>query len=446
MTNGSVIRFKTALTLVLMLPFIFTRLAAADNIAALGFSDAVNLAWQRNLSSLLAQEKISEAKGSAMSLYAELWPQITADASQQNETTNLAGLGFEKSPFPGFPLLIGPFGAFDARLRLVQNLLDFKKLNDAAAGRAKVRLAKLEQALSKPDVAEQAALAYVDAQRASQAVDAAKSDLDLAQNLFRLAEDEHGVGLAHGVDVARAKTRVAEENYKVAQAHLDEQRSALLLKRIIGLPLDSETVLTDALRYFPQDQISTQTAISQAMGARVEIAVAKEELHLNRLEAQALEGGLLPSISAEADYGESGTDPSKNVYHTREVGAFVSLPLFNGEIYGRIKEARSRERQSRLMLSDLILEVEKEVRLAMDELSASIDQVNAADDSLALAQQELSMAKDRFQSGVADNLEVLSAQTSLENARQNHVAALAFYNRSRIFLAAALGQMDNFKL
>jgi outer membrane protein TolC len=55
------------------------------------------------------------------------------------------------------------------------------------------------------------------------------------------------------------------------------------------------------------------------------------------------------------------------------------------------------------------------------------------------------MARDRFRAGVADNLEVTTAQTSLANARETQVTALAAYNAARVNLAAAMGRAETFR-
>jgi outer membrane protein len=46
---------------------------------------------------------------------------------------------------------------------------------------------------------------------------------------------------------------------------------------------------------------------------------------------------------------------------------------------------------------------------------------------------------------VADNLEVINAQTSLADARDAQVMALAQYNAARLNLAAALGRAESFR-
>jgi len=78
-------------------------------------------------------------------------------------------------------------------------------------------------------------------------------------------------------------------------------------------------------------------------------------------------------------------------------------------------------------------------------LKTTVEQVRAADDGVNLALRELEMARDRFSAGVADNLEVINAQTSLADARDAQVMALAQYNAARLNLAAALGRAESFR-
>ena len=64
------------------------------------------------------------------------------------------------------------------------------------------------------------------------------------------------------------------------------------------------------------------------------------------------------------------------------------------------------------------------MRLALTTLRTAAVQLRAADESVMRAQRS-SNVRDRFQAGVGDNLEVVSAQTSLANARDAQVTALA---------------------
>jgi outer membrane protein TolC len=55
----------------------------------------------------------------------------------------------------------------------------------------------------------------------------------------------------------------------------------------------------------------------------------------------------------------------------------------------------------------------------------------------------VTQARDRFQAGVANNIEVVTAQNELSRASDNQIAALYRYNQARADLAHATGQMES---
>ena len=68
--------------------------------------------------------------------------------------------------------------------------------------------------------------------------------------------------------------------------------------------------------------------------------------------------------------------------------------------------------------------------------------MNVANLGVDLAKQEVGQARDRFQAGVANNIEVITAQDELARASDNQIAALYRYNQSRADLAHSVGQME----
>ncbi len=90
-------------------------------------------------------------------------------------------------------------------------------------------------------------------------------------------------------------------------------------------------------------------------------------------------------------------------------------------------------------------EIERDVRVSLANLKTRENQVAAARQTVALAERELELSQDRFLNGVADNIEVVNAQTALENARQSLVSSTAHFNVARLNLAVALGHAESFR-
>jgi outer membrane protein len=415
--------------------------------AALSFEDAIQLAIENNLATLLAHERRNEARGNKQQSLAPLMPNISGVAYQASLTENLVALGFQPGVIPGFnSTFLGPFKNFDARVLLRQSVFDLSAIRNYQAGRAGVRVAELQEGLAREQVASSTGLIYLEALRAERAVSAAQANVELAQALLQLAQDRRNAGVATGVDVTRAQTRLAEQQTGLAQAQTTSEQARLSLQRVVGLPLGSPLVLTDQLRFIEEPLPSVDTAVSQASHDRREIQVAEEQTRQSELERKAASAEYLPSVEVVGDYGPSGITPKSFDLPTRRVAVQLNVPIFNGGLtQGRLTAAASRQRQTELELSNIRGQVEEDVRLALTTLRTAAVQVRAADESVALAERELEMARDRFRAGVGDNLEVVTAQTSLANARDAQVTALAQHNAARLNLAAALGRAETFR-
>jgi outer membrane protein TolC len=413
----------------------------------LSLSDAIDLAIQNNLATLLAQERTREAQGIEKESRAGLLPNISGVAYQANLTVNLAALGFQPGRFPGFTsTFIGPFNNFDARVRLQQMIFSLSAIRNYQAGRAGVRMAEVEEDLAREQVATFTALRYLESLRADRLQVAAQADVELAQALLKLAQDERDAGVATGVDVTRAETRLAQQQLRLAQAQTTLEEARLQLQRVVGLPLGSTVTLTDPLTFTIESLPAIDLAVAQAEKDRPEVRIAAAQVTLNDYERRAARADLLPNVEFLGDYGVSGITPTNTDLPTRRVAAQLNVPIFNGGLtQGRIAVAASRERQSELELNSTRGQVEEDVRLAFSALRTTAEAVRAADKSVELAQRELEMSRDRFRAGVADNLEVISAQTSLADARASQVSALAQYNAARLNLAASLGRAQSFR-
>ena len=90
-------------------------------------------------------------------------------------------------------------------------------------------------------------------------------------------------------------------------------------------------------------------------------------------------------------------------------------------------------------IADLRRGIEQDIRAALLNLETAAEAVDVARQGEDLAQRELKLARDRFRSGVTDNIEVITAQDALARAQENYIAALTQHEDAKISLARALG-------
>jgi outer membrane protein len=147
----------------------------------------------------------------------------------------------------------------------------------------------------------------------------------------------------------------------------------------------------------------------------------------------------IPTLSVFGDYGSSGNAINDSL-PTRAIGFAVRIPVFDGgRRDARRAEAGSQVRQEVIRERDLRAQIELETRTALDSLASAAEQVRTAEEGLVLAENELAQAQRRYKSGVGTSIEVTDAQTRLERARENRIAALFSHNLARIDLSSATG-------
>jgi len=417
--------------------------ASMGAVVNLRLADAVVLALKNHVLTRLAHERVSESMGGQMQTLSDLLPHISAAAYQERVWhENLDALGF-----PGGGVL-GPFNDFDARFILTQKLLDLSAVSRDQAGRAGVEISRFQEEFARQKVVLIATLSYLQALRAYNSLKAAKADYGLARRLLLQAEHQHESGISTGIDVARLETRAAQEKFRLSQSRLFYQEALLGLLRVTGLSFGAKIRLMDSLEALDPSSYDPNGAVLSAKKERIEVKIAEKDLRMQELMTNEASFQYMPKVELETDYGRNGPQINEPKKPSTGQGMIkASMPIFEGGlIQGQIRQAASRREQAKLTLEDTGRQVEEDVRLALRRVVTGRDKVSAARQVVILAKKELGMARDRFSSGVGDNIEVLSAETALAGAKEDAIGALTEYHMARVNLYSALGHVDEFHL
>ena len=409
---------------------------------SLSLSQVLIRAQQNSLLIRVARQQVREAAGRKQQADSDLLPHLSLGGTQMRVfKENLDSLGF-----PGGGNL-GPLNTLDARVQLVQRVFDLSALSRHQAGSVELKIADYEQDLADQQVTLTAAMSYLEVLHTEQRLEAIEKDKALAQQILTLAQHQFDDGIAAKIDVTRAKTRLAEEEYLYQQAQVDLDKAYLQLKRITTLPLGSNLVLTDTLKFFEENVLPLEDAIDTAEGRRIEIKITGQEVQYAKYKMQEARNQYFPQVSFVGDTGRAGSDTTKSTTKVSEIGLQVKMPVFEGgRILGEIKEASGKTQEEEMIRDDTQIQVEEDVRLALKTLNSSKQQVLAAEQTVILATEEVALARNQFASGLSNNLEVITAQTKLAEARETQTAALAQYHLARMNYYSALGNIEDFHL
>ena len=401
----------------------------------LSLRDAMKAAVDENPTVQLFKERITQAEDQAFTQLGALLPNVSARASGARRR-------FFLSAFGGRSVVLDPIDFYEARVALTQNIFSLSLIQKWRAARANVEVSTLDSATTKMDTMATVGLAYLEALRARAAGKARLADVKLNRELLRLAVERKYAGMATSLDVTRAKVQFENEKQRLLVARNEYDRAQLNLLRAIGLSFDVKLVLTDKLTVREVPEQTIEEALQTAMENRVELKAQKKRERLAELSLSSVTMERVPSLTGSGDVGMIGTQ-IPDALTTDNVQLLLSIPIFDGgQREGRISESRSLVRQEAIRTRDIRYQVALEVRDALLTLESTKQQVAVAQEGLRLALEELDLARQRFAVGVATNIEVTDAQTSVAQARDNLIEALFNFNASRVNLARAQGRLD----
>jgi hypothetical protein len=116
---------RLVLTLAIMFGLLQSVLAQSTLPLKLTLQDAIECGLKANLSVLVADSRVAEARGTAERRSSALYPRVRIDTPVTVQTRNLAAQGIS---FQGVPEVVGPFSTYDFRATTDQQIIDLSAL------------------------------------------------------------------------------------------------------------------------------------------------------------------------------------------------------------------------------------------------------------------------------------------------------------------------------
>jgi outer membrane protein len=426
----------------LVLLFALAASASAQETAPLPLTlkDAVRLALQQNPQVILANLNVSQSQQDRQVARSTLLPQVNGNVAETVHRLNLqTAIGFG---FPGFPQHVGPYYVIQGGAEFSAPVFDLTLWNRYRSSKIGTEANRAEELAVREESVMLVVSQYLGAQRAAADVQAGQSRVDLAQALFNQASDLQKNGAGTGIDTLRANVQLQNEKQRLIVARTQLDTSLFALARLLSVDPHRRIELADQVSFFETPAVSAGQTIERAYAGRPELRQIRSEEQRAALELKTAGDERLPKLSLSGAWWEQGLTPGSSI-PVYQYEASVDFPLFTG---GRIQAERAKAeigiRQLRQQEQDLRNRIAMEVKNAIAHLDAARSEVDVARLGIDLARQEVEQARDRFQAGVANNIEVITAQDELSRANDNQIAALYGYNQARADLAYASGQME----
>ncbi|MGD8989387.1 MAG: TolC family protein, partial [Syntrophobacterales bacterium] len=426
----STIRWLLTLVICMALSLLAQKTSAQESPLFLTLQESIEIALERNLEVLVAQEEIEVARQQKKEARTNFLPKFSVEYgyTRPSETeVTFGGVTFENTDKNQWRLI----GTIDQPL-----FTGLANLSTYQLAKLGLDVAKIQLERTRLDIILTVKQAYYGILSAERLLEVAEQSVRQLQEGLRVAESFYRVGLSPKVDVLDAEVRLAEAEREVIRTTNDLQVARARLNTILRQPINTPLEVEDVLSTEPYEK-TFEDSREIALKYRPELLEAEKNVARSKKEITLVKSDYYPTITWSLEYNRRGDDPKVNgsPFTDREnweTGATATWTFFEwGKTRYATNQKRAQLRQAEDILEQVKDDVNLEVKTAYLTLQAAEKAVSVAEKSIVSAEENFRISGERYEEQVATATEVLDAQTRLTRAKANYTTALVAFNVAR---------------
>jgi len=421
----------------------------------------IETALKQNVDVRSAKARTSQASGGALRAWSNVLPSVTGGASYTRvkpdkrssvrslEVFTIDTTGIDTTTYFG-SVSNQKFGSISASLDA--NLFNIPAWSQKRQQDHLRTSAVYGESETRNDVVFRVKQQYFQCVKARRLADVARDSEKLARDEETRSEALFQVGSVARGDVLKARARRATTQLTRIQADNQVNIQRQILKQIIGVELatslDVDTSMDEGTVAVPD----SAAVLSQALRSRPTLASAQASERAARAGLFGARTARVPKVTGSVDVERSRITEDQDYagygslsdehYSTQWSGAVrLSIPFFDGlATEGNLRSAKGSLVESEAARRQLELDVSVEAQQSWLLLKEAVERIAVAREGVASAEEDHKFSKGRYELGAGTYLDLLNAEVSLEQARQQLVEALADARVAEAALERAIGE------
>ncbi len=321
-------------------------------------------------------------------------------------------------------------------------------VNTLKAAKASASAAAHQQVYTRSQVIQNVAVAYYNLLRYLALRDVGAEDRDRAAKELERTETYFRLGSAAKADVLQQRVRLENTKLALVTAENQVQQAFADLAYAMYRPLESpfdidRSPLTANMQVAPIDSLYTE-----ALANREDLKADAMTMEARQKQAAAAGGALLPQVDAFAGYTRyNNQSPYRFGSQTSgswSYGVQGSWSIFNHfQNWTRRSQSKANARIAEYNFQQAQFDAQLEVRRFHNSMVEARERLAVSRETIAQAEEELRLAQERFRVGAGTQLDKITAEVSLAQAKSDEVQAICDYLIARAQLYRALGRLDD---
>lgn len=452
-------------------------LEAADSSevpVVITLDQALQIALSENIAVKVADKEIERTKYAKRGTYAALFPQIDGSGSYQRtikrqvvyfDGNPMAGLGGSSSgsgstsgtgsgsegsgsssTSKGGGIEMGRLNTMSFGISAAMPIINAQLWESVKITGMDVELAVEKARSSRLNMVSQVKNAYYAVLFAKEAFDVYREVYENALNNYYETEKKYNVQKATELDMARAKTNVANAIPNVYNAESSVMLSLWQLKAVMGVDLEMNIDVVGSINDYAgmleYDTAQHNEISLESNSTMKQLAIQAEELARSiRLKQYAY----IPTLSLAFNF--SGNTMFNDVPSSQwnwtpysTVGLSLQIPIFSGlKRMNDVKQARNQYQQMQYNITDTERNLKIAIRQSLNTMDTNVKSYSAAEEAVDAAQKAYNIASKSYEVGRATLTDLNDAQLALTQAKLSQSQAIYNFVVAKTSLEQNLG-------
>jgi len=380
-----------------------------------------------NLDLRAAVLRITEARAEREVASAAFWPKVDANASYTRQrlsdttTTGAVFTNFGNVTIPGTPAINfpNPSNQFQLGGSASWEIDLFGRVRRSVeAANAELQASVEDQRAVLVSLCADVARNYIELRGAQLRRDVTQQTLATQSELYDLTRQRQAVGLTTDLDVANAGAQRDTTRALIPQLEREVTQDINQLSLLMGREPDTLRTELEAERPVPQVPPALPIGLpSDLARRRPDIREAEARLHAATARIGVAVGDLFPRLTLGASGGvqsQSASDLLKWASRFGSIGPTFEMPLFDGSRWATVRLQNVRAQEAALDYERTVLAALHEVENALVAYKADQDRGVSLAAAVEQSRDALNLARGRYESGVANFIDVLDAERTLQ--------------------------------
>ena len=445
---------------------------SSDVPVVITLDQALQIALSENIAVKVADKEIERTKYAKRGTYAALFPQIDGSGSYQRtikrqvvyfDGNPMAGLGGSSSgsgstsgtgsgsegstsSSKGGGIEMGRLNTMSFGISAAMPIINAQLWESVKITGMDVELAVEKARSSRLNMVSQVKNAYYAALFAKEAFDVYREVYENALNNYYETEKKYNVQKATELDMARAKTNVANAIPNVYNAESSVMLSLWQLKAVMGVDLEMNLDVVGSINDYAgmldYDTAQHNEISLESNSTMKQLAIQAEELARSiRLKQYAY----IPTLSLAFNF--SGNTMFNDVPSSQwnwtpysTVGLSLQIPIFSGlKRMNDVKQARNQYQQMQYNITDTERNLKIAIRQSLNTMDTNVKSYSAAEEAVDAAQKAYNIASKSYEVGRATLTDLNDAQLALTQAKLSQFQAIYNFVVAKTSLEQNLG-------